>query len=99
MSMGKIVPVGKLIILSICSLLFLTAAQAENNQPYTLASLIKEAIASNPEVLSAKNAFESAGARRNGWLLAPLVAEVVTAYALDAEPGPWAARMAPSRFT
>lgn len=41
----------------------------------------------------------AAGARRNGWLLAPLVAEVVTAYALDAEPGPWAARMAPSRFT
>ena len=41
----------------------------------------------------------AAGARRNGWLLAPLVAEVAAAYALGAEPGPFAARMRPARFS
>ena len=40
----------------------------------------------------------AAGARRNGWLLAPLVAEVVAACALERDPGPWAARLAPGRF-
>ncbi len=39
------------------------AAQAENNLPYSLDSLIKEAVVSNPEILSAKNAFGSANAR------------------------------------
>ncbi|WP_309092608.1 FAD-dependent oxidoreductase [Phenylobacterium sp.] len=38
------------------------------------------------------------GARRNGWLLAPLVAKVVTACALGREPGPYAARFNPRRF-
>ena len=38
------------------------------------------------------------GARRNGWLLAPLVGEVVAACALGHEPGPWAARLDPRRF-
>ncbi|HEX2559757.1 NAD(P)/FAD-dependent oxidoreductase [Phenylobacterium sp.] len=40
----------------------------------------------------------AAGARRNGWLLAPLVAKTVTALVFGAEPGPYAARMAPARF-
>jgi glycine oxidase len=38
------------------------------------------------------------GARRNGWLLAPLVAEIVTACAMGHDSGPYAARLAPSRF-
>lgn len=38
------------------------------------------------------------GARRNGWLLAPLVGEVVAACAFGREPGPWADLMAPRRF-
>jgi glycine oxidase len=38
------------------------------------------------------------GARRNGWLLAPLVGEVVAAHALARDPGPWAARLDPRRF-
>jgi glycine oxidase len=40
----------------------------------------------------------AAGARRNGWLLAPLVAQVVVAHVLDREPGPFATRLDPARF-
>lgn len=40
-----------------------STVKAENSQPYTLESLIKEALISNPEILSTKNAFESASAR------------------------------------
>jgi glycine oxidase len=38
------------------------------------------------------------GARRNGWLLAPLVAEIVTACVTGRDPGPYAARLDPARF-
>lgn len=38
------------------------------------------------------------GARRNGWLLAPLVARTIAAYLADEDPGPWAARLDPRRF-
>lgn len=38
------------------------------------------------------------GARRNGWLLAPLVAQAVTAHVVGRDPGTFAARMAPARF-
>jgi glycine oxidase len=38
------------------------------------------------------------GARRNGWLLAPLIAEVVTACITGAESGPYAQRFDPGRF-
>jgi len=37
------------------------------------------------------------GARRNGWLLAPLVARVVAAYLAGEDPGPWAVRLDPRR--
>lgn len=40
----------------------------------------------------------AAGARRNGWLLAPLVARIVTALVFGTDPGPYAARMAPERL-
>ncbi|THD57573.1 FAD-dependent oxidoreductase [Phenylobacterium sp.] len=40
----------------------------------------------------------AAGARRNGWLLAPLVAQVVTAHVTGRDPGPYAARLDPARF-
>lgn len=40
----------------------------------------------------------AAGARRNGWLLAPLVARIVTALVFGDDPGPYAARLAPARF-
>ncbi len=48
---------------------------------------------SNPGVILA------CGARRNGWLLAPLVGAMVAALALGEAPGPWAARLDPRRFT
>lgn len=38
------------------------------------------------------------GARRNGWLLAPLVAQVLTACVTEGEAGPYAARLDPMRF-
>jgi glycine oxidase len=38
------------------------------------------------------------GARRNGWLLAPLVARIVTACVTEGEAGPYAARLDPLRF-
>jgi len=38
------------------------------------------------------------GARRNGWLLAPLVARVVAACATGRDAGPYAARLDPLRF-
>lgn len=40
----------------------------------------------------------AAGARRNGWLLAPLIAQVVTACVTGGEAGPYAARFDPARF-
>jgi glycine oxidase len=41
----------------------------------------------------------AAGARRNGWLLAPLVAQVICACAFGDDPGPYAARLDPRRFS
>jgi glycine oxidase len=38
------------------------------------------------------------GARRNGWLLAPLVAQIVTACVTGRDAGPYAARLDPARF-
>ncbi len=39
------------------------------------------------------------GARRNGWLLAPLVAQIIEAYLADSDPGRHAPVLAPGRFT
>jgi len=63
MNMGRNKRVRKVIFLFMFIFLVPSAAQAENSQPYTLDSLIKEALTLNPEILSTKNAFESAGAR------------------------------------
>lgn len=38
------------------------------------------------------------GARRNGWLLAPLTARIIAACLTEGEAGPFAARLDPSRF-
>lgn len=46
----------------------------------------------------AKRVILAAGARRNGWLLAPLVARVAAACVTGAEPGPYAARLDPRRL-
>lgn len=42
--------------------------------------------------------FLAVGARRNGWLLAPLVADIVTASVTGEDGGPWGRRLDPSRF-
>lgn len=42
--------------------------------------------------------FLAVGARRNGWLLAPLVARTIAAYLAGEDPGPYAARLDPRRF-
>jgi glycine oxidase len=47
---------------------------------------------------SAPHVVLATGARRNGWLLAPLVAEVVAACVTERDPGPYAARLDPRRF-
>jgi glycine oxidase len=49
-------------------------------------------ISSEPGVLVA------AGARRNGWLLAPLVAQIIAACVTGRDPGPYAAKLDPLRF-
>lgn len=46
----------------------------------------------------APGVFLATGARRNGWLLAPLVAQVIVACVMDNDPGPYAARLDPARF-
>lgn len=38
------------------------------------------------------------GARRNGWLLAPLIAQVAAECVMGRDPGPYAARLDPARF-
>lgn len=47
---------------------------------------------------AARGVLLAAGARRNGWLLAPMVAQMVTAYAFGRDAGAWAQRMDPARF-
>ena len=47
---------------------------------------------------STEGVMLAVGARRNGWLLAPLVAEVVAACVTGGDPGPFAVRLDPARF-
>jgi glycine oxidase len=47
---------------------------------------------------AAADVMLAVGARRNGWLLAPLIAQVVTACVTGRDPGPYAARLDPARF-
>ena len=47
---------------------------------------------------AAPGVWLAAGARRNGWLLAPLVARMLAAYLSDRDPGPYAGLLAPRRF-
>jgi len=47
---------------------------------------------------SRPNVFLAVGARRNGWLLAPLVAEMTAAYLAGADPGGYARAFDPRRF-
>ena len=48
---------------------------------------------------STPGVFLTVGARRNGWLLAPLVARMAAAYLAGDDPGPFAARLDAQRFS
>jgi glycine oxidase len=48
---------------------------------------------------AAKGVLLAVGARRNGWLLAPLVAQMAAAYLAGEDPGPFAAQLDAQRFT
>ena len=47
---------------------------------------------------AAPGVFLATGMRRNGWLLAPLVADMIAAYLTGDNPGPYAARLNARRF-
>jgi glycine oxidase len=47
---------------------------------------------------AARGVFLAVGARRNGWLLAPLVARLTAAWVTGGELGPYAARLGARRF-
>jgi glycine oxidase len=47
---------------------------------------------------AARGVILAVGARRNGWLLAPLVAHIVASCVTGGDPGPFAARLDPARF-
>ncbi|HEY8572414.1 NAD(P)/FAD-dependent oxidoreductase [Phenylobacterium sp.] len=48
--------------------------------------------------LAGEKTVLAVGARRNGWLLAPLAARIVAACVTGRDPGPYAARLDPRRF-
>jgi glycine oxidase len=48
---------------------------------------------------AARGVFLTVGARRNGWLLAPLVAQMTAAYLAGEDPGPFAAELDARRFS
>jgi len=48
---------------------------------------------------TAPNVFLTVGVRRNGWLLAPLVAQITAAYLAGEDPGPFAAQLNARRFS
>jgi glycine oxidase len=47
---------------------------------------------------SASGVWLATGARRNGWLLAPLIAQTIAELLAGGEPGPWAGALHPGRF-
>ena len=77
--------------------LFPVLAQAQ----VTLAAGVRAATPDGLPMVGASSApgvLVAAGARRNGWLLAPLVAQLIAACVTGRDPGPYAARLDPQRF-
>jgi len=69
--------------------------------PYQAAAGVRAATADGLPLAgpsAAPGIWLAAGARRNGWLLAPLVAATVATMILGGEPGPHARRLHPGRF-
>ncbi len=51
-----------------------------------------------PMIGPSGEALIAAGHSRNGWLLAPITAEIITAYVMDADIAPQWAALSPDRF-
>jgi glycine oxidase len=71
------------------------------NADFTLAAGVRAATPDGLPMVGASaepRVLAAAGARRNGWLLAPLVAQIITACVTGRDPGPYAARFDPQRF-
>jgi glycine oxidase len=69
--------------------------------PFTLAAGVRAATPDGLPMVGASSepgVLVAAGARRNGWLLAPLVAQIIVACVTGRDPGPYAARLDPRRF-
>lgn len=69
--------------------------------PYELCAGVRAATADGLPLVGASqadNVLLAVGARRNGWLLAPLVGRMIAAYAEGRDPGPYAAGFDPRRF-
>jgi glycine oxidase len=71
------------------------------NRPWTAAAGVRAATSDGLPLVGpsrTQGVILAAGARRNGWLLAPLVGAMVCAYAKGEDPGVWAARLSATRF-
>jgi glycine oxidase len=69
--------------------------------PFILAAGVRAATPDGLPMVGASSeprVLVAAGARRNGWLLAPLVAQMIAACVTGRDPGPYAARLDPKRF-
>jgi glycine oxidase len=69
--------------------------------PFILAAGVRAATPDGLPMVGASSeprVLVAAGARRNGWLLAPLVAQIIAACVTARDPGPYAARLDPRRF-
>lgn len=72
------------------------------NRPWTAAAGVRAATPDGLPLVGpgrAPGVILAAGARRNGWLLAPLVGAMVCAYARGEDPGIWADRLSAGRFS
>ncbi|HMP63915.1 MAG TPA: FAD-dependent oxidoreductase, partial [Phenylobacterium sp.] len=82
------------------------AAQAEQSfpgigiWPWTAQAGVRAAATDGLPLVgrSVSGAFICAGARRNGWLIAPLAAQLIADLVLDRAPGSWARTLDPRRF-
>lgn len=72
------------------------------NRPWTAAAGVRAATPDGLPLVGPSRipgVILAAGARRNGWLLAPLVGAMVCACARGEDPGIWAARLSAGRFS
>ena len=73
---------------------------ALDGMPWTAAAAVRAATADGLPMVgpSASGVLLACGFRRNGWLLAPLAAGMIRAWATGGDPGAWAGALHPGRF-